>query len=257
MKTYNLTDEQKKILGKYNPFLMAVAGEEGLYGYAGASADEGAYDEVTLQPKGSYGYQRRNELDIDGEGYNLLCGIADDILSDMRYEISDYLYCDDCTEYGGVEITYDPAQSKFIIDLEIIIRVSNLSENEFTFDQLKNQTQGPWGQRYESLKKLGDPEFIEKMKKDYGNNLELNYDGGGDSGQINDYGYGDSWSVRVNRDIEYVGYEIIDLYHSGWENNEGGDGNIIFDFEKQTVILSHNEYGTDSETQHLGEVILK
>ena len=95
------------------------------------------------------------------------------------------------------------------------------------------------------------------MKKDYGNNLELNYDGGGDSGQINDYGYSDTGSVRVNRDIEYVGYEIIDIYHSGWENNEGGDGNIIFDFEKQTVILSHNENGTDTDVQHLGEVILK
>jgi hypothetical protein len=148
-------------------------------------------------------------------------------------------------------------KSIFTIDLEIGIRVSNLSENEFTFDQLKNQTQGPWGQRYESLKKLGDPEFIEKMKKDYGNNLELNYDGGGDSGQINDYGSSESGSVRVNQDIEYVGYEIIDLYHSGWENNEGGDGNIFFDFENQTVSLNHIDYGEDSVTESLGEFILK
>ena len=257
MITYNLTDEQKKILTKYNVYLMAVVGEEGLYGHAYASAEEGIYDAVSFQPKGTYGYQRRDELDINGEGYNLLCDIADSILSDRRDEISDYLYCDDCTEYGSVDITYDPVQSKFIIDLEIGVRVSNEYSREFTFDQLKNESQGQWGQRYNELKKLGDPEFIEKMKKDYGNTLEMTYDGGGDSGQINDYGSTDTGSSHIKNDIESIGYEVIDIYYSGWENNEGADGNIFFDFENQTVSLNHIDYGEDSVTESLGEFILK
>jgi hypothetical protein len=151
MITYNLTDEQKKILTKYNVYLMAVVGEEGLYGPAYVSVEDGIYDAVSFQPKGTYGYQRRDELDINGEGYNLLCDIADSILSDRSDEISDYLYCDDCTAYGTVDITYDPVQSKFIIDLEIGVRVSNESSREFTFDQLKNQPQGQWGQRYNAV----------------------------------------------------------------------------------------------------------
>ena len=91
------------------------------------------------------------------------------------------------------------------------------------------------------------------MKNDYGNILELTYDGGGDSGQINDFGETPTSSVRINQDIEYIGYEVIAIYYSGWENNEGGDGRITFDFENKTVTLHHTENFDDSETEELGE----
>jgi hypothetical protein len=121
------------------------------------------------------------------------------------------------------------------------------------FDDLKNKTQNQWGSKYVYLKKLGDSNFIEKMKKDYGNTLEITYEGGGDSGQINDYGDSETSSVRLNEDIEYTGYEIIDLYHSGWENNEGGDGRIKFNFDEGTVMLSHNMNYEDEFVQDIGE----
>ena len=94
------------------------------------------------------------------------------------------------------------------------------------------------------------------MKNDYGNTLEITYDGGGDSGQINDEGETPTSVVRINQDIEHIGYEIIDIRYSGWENNEGGDGRIVFDFENQLVNIYHNYYVENSESEDIGELKL-
>lgn len=38
--------------------------------------------------------------------------------------------------------------------------------------------------------------------------------------------------------IEYVTDELIDQHHAGWENNEGGQGEAIFDADAGTITLS-------------------
>jgi hypothetical protein len=152
-----------------------------------------------------------------------------------------------------VNAIYNPFNATLKVDLDITVRGEESYEHMYTFDELKNQPTGQWGQRYDELKKLGDPDFIEKMKQDYGNTLELTYDGGGDSGQINDEGETPTSVVRINRDIEYIGYEIIDIRYSGWENNEGADGRIVFDFENQLVNIYHNYYIENSDNEYIGE----
>lgn len=256
METIKLSEEDKKILNKYNLFLRAVAGDEGIYGYAHISEDEGIYDFSGFWPDGYYGYSRSHEIDPNSEGHNILYNIMDEYLLNKGTDYSDYLYCDNCTGYGTVNITYKPAESKFEIILDITVRGEESHEHMYTFDELKNQPTGQWGQRYKELKKLGDPDFIEKMKNDYGNTLEITYDGGGDSGQINDEGETPTSVVRINQDIENIGYEIIDIRYSGWENNEGGDGRIVFDFENQLVNIYHNYYVENSESEDIGELKL-
>jgi len=253
MKNIILSDEDKKILNKYNYLLMAVVGEDGLVGYGYVSEDEGLYDFVTLQPNTPDGWDRRNEIEPQSEGYNILYNAIEEFLQYNSSEFSDYLYCDNCTGYGMVNAIYNPFNSTLKVDLDITVRGEEEHYNEFTFEQLKNQPNGMWGQRYDELKKLGDPEFIEKMKQDYGNTLKLTYDGGGDDGQIHDDGHTDHGSVQIERDIEYVAYEIIDIYYSGWEIGEGGDGRIIFDFENQTVTLHHTYYVENSDNEYIGE----
>jgi hypothetical protein len=253
MENIKISDEDKKILNKYNHLLMAVVGEDGLVAYGYVSEDEGLYDFVTLQPAGPHGWERRNEIEPESEGYKILYDTIEEFLQYNSNEFSDYLYCDDCIGYGMVNAIYNPFNSTLKVDLDITVRGEEEHYNEFTFEQLKNQPNGMWGQTYNELKKLGNPEFIEKMKQDYGNTLELTYDGGGDSGQINDYGDTNHGSVHIERDIEYVGYEVIDIYYSGWENNEGGDGRIIFDFENQTVKLYHTYYVENSDNEYIGE----
>lgn len=249
MKNIKISEKYKQILNRYNHFLMAVVGEEGIYTYANVSEYYGLDLVDELRSSGGH------ELDLDtkSEGYNLLNDLVDGFLRENTIEFVDYLYCDECTGYGYVNVRYNPFNSTFSVNMDIGTRGYNTYEHDSTFERLKNQPQGQWGERYAELKKLGDSNFIEKMKKDYGNTLEISYEGGGDSGQINDYGDTDHGSVRINSDIEYVGYEVIATHYSGWENNEGGDGRITFDFENKTVTLHHTENFDDSETEELGE----
>jgi len=253
MENIKLSDKDRQMLNRYNHLLMAIVGEEGIYGYGYVSEDEGVYDFSGFQPVGPHGYSRRGELELNSEGYNLLYNLIDVFFEQNSNEFVNYLYCDDCTGYGHVNVTYNPFNSTFSVNIDIGTRGYNTHEHDFTFERLKNQPQGQWGEKYDELKKLGDSNFIEKMKKDYGNTLEISYEGGGDSGQINDYGDTDHGSVKINNDIEYIGYEVIAIYYSGWENNEGGDGRITFDFENKTVTLHHTENIEDSETEEIGE----
>jgi len=251
MENVKLSEEQKKILNKYNLYLMAVVGDSGLYWDGYLSEDDGLYD---FDGPHTRRYSMEDDIDRNGNGAAILSNIVEMHVKNKEDELISRLYCDNCNGYGSVNVRYSPAESTLNIMLSVSTRDSQETENFMSFDDLKNQTQNQWGSRYEYLKKLGDPEFIEKMKKDYGNSLTITYNGGGDSGQIEDYGENESGNVtRLNQDIEYTGYEIIDLYHSGWENNEGGDGRIVFNFEERTVILSHNMNYEDEFSEDLGE----
>jgi hypothetical protein len=86
---------------------------------------------------------------------------------------------------------------------------------------------------------------------------EISYEGGGDSGEINSYGDTSNGSVAIGQDIEYVGYEVIDIKFSGWENNEGGDGRIIFNFKDQNLEIHHTNNVEDSFTEEIETLILR
>jgi len=250
MENIKLTDEQRKIINRYNLYLMAVVGDSGIFWDGYISEDDGLYD---IEGPHSRRYDTSDDIDREGNGAILLNDIISEFIKNEEDNFISYLFCDDCTGYGSINVKYSPMDSKIKIFLNITTRDSQETKNFMTFDDLKNETQNQWGTKYEYLKKLGDPKFIEKMKKDYGNTLEITYYGGGDSGQINSYGDSETSSVQINEDIESTGYEIIDLYHSGWENNEGGDGRIKFDFEEGTVMLSHNMNYEDEFVQDIGE----
>ena len=254
MENIKLTDEQRNVLNKYNLYLMAVVGDGGIFWDGYVSEDEGLYD---FDGPHTRRYSMEDDIDSNGNGATMINDIVETYVNSIESVILDYLYCDDCSGYGSLNVKYSPVDSTLHLNLTISTIEREEYEKFMSFDDLKNQTQNQWGSRYEYLKKLGDPEFIEKMKKDYGNTLTINYNGGGDSGQIDDYGKNESDDdVRLNRDIEYTGYEIIDLYHSGWENNEGGDGRIVFNFEEKTVMLSHNQNYEGDFNENLGEIKL-
>lgn len=102
--------------------------------------------------------------------------------------------------------------------------------------------------------------------------IVIAYDGGGDSGQINEVaaeaadggsvalpavgcerfatGYDGSVVVDVTSleaALEEIGTEALAAYHSGWENNDGAFGTVTIDVAARTATLDHNVYFTDSE----------
>lgn len=104
--------------------------------------------------------------------------------------------------------------------------------------------------------------------------LTVNYDGYGDSGQLNDFiatlADGSDVSIgdlppsttaigddddsddaklpSLTEAVEQFCYDLIDAWHSGYENNEGGNGEFTFDVAAGTVTLVHNDVVIDHDT---------
>jgi hypothetical protein len=244
MKTIKLTDEQKQKLLRPNAYMSAVFGD-GIEWTLFCYSDESIYlDDVTEPlPAGDYGYNRKDDmLEIEKEpGFYFINDTALQITKDSEDSIYYELSCNDCSGSGVFTINYNPETQIFSTTIERYLRLSQTSENMKTFEEwASTQPQYQW-QKYEYLKKLLDPEFIEEYKnKGEGGVFELVYNGGGDSGQIEE-------PTDITQDIEYLGYEIIDFYHSGWENNEGADGRIVIDFNQRTISLYHEQYYEEGE----------
>jgi hypothetical protein len=66
----------------------------------------------------------------------------------------------------------------------------------------------------------------------------MNFSGYGDSGSIDDGNY--------SANIENLGYEMLDLFAAGFENDEGGEGTIYFDLEDKEMNLEYYENYGDS-----------
>jgi hypothetical protein len=98
--------------------------------------------------------------------------------------------------------------------------------------------------------------------------VTVNYDGSGDSGQIEEVEAWDTGNERIplpfdrkvelileNPDspcagqnleaaIETLAWDYLEI-HYGWENNDGAFGSFVFDVPARTITLEHNERYTD------------
>lgn len=102
--------------------------------------------------------------------------------------------------------------------------------------------------------------------------VTVTFDGGGDSGQIEDISavadnaklelpsaeielvshvWGQDEPKRtlmtVAEAIEQLAYDLLSLTHCGWENNDGAYGEFVFDVREQSISLDHNERYVTSE----------
>jgi len=76
--------------------------------------------------------------------------------------------------------------------------------------------------------------------------VEITYNGGGDSGYIDeDMGVDSKETVKVSAGIENVCYNILQEF-GGWEINEGSQGKITFDFVSDNYSVYH-EWNTERE----------
>jgi hypothetical protein len=89
--------------------------------------------------------------------------------------------------------------------------------------------------------------------------LTITYSGSGDSGQIDDW----TWESLIphkeldeddelNEKVCDFGWELVSACgHSGFENNEGGDGEIVWDTIKDEIQYKHRDAVISyEETEH-------
>lgn len=86
--------------------------------------------------------------------------------------------------------------------------------------------------------------------------VEVEYDGNGDSGQVDSVAFldshGDSVEVKADFDIteEFtnLAYSYLERKWGSWEDNEGSYGSLTFDVKKQRCEITHNERVMDENT---------
>ena len=87
-------------------------------------------------------------------------------------------------------------------------------------------------------------EFMESLKSQNIDFFTVNFDGGGDSGQIEPVG---SNGIRITRGVEDYLYEMLSNF-GGWEINEGSHGTFHFNVEPGNIELEFYEHSMEDET---------
>ena len=54
-------------------------------------------------------------------------------------------------------------------------------------------------------------------------------------------------AVNISAAVESLAYDVLEQTHSGWEDNDGAYGDIVFDVAERTITLDYNERYTASE----------
>jgi hypothetical protein len=239
-----LTPQQIKDLKRYSLLLQANNLEDGLtwtiqyWEGDGFQGLEGPYyngrssDHIGFTPKSIEDLfeDYSNQFNTD-EFYNEEFGMAD----------------------GSLSFTIYADRQEIVIDRTYRTRESENTENRVSFEQVNSTEQHWWGRndREREIKKLTNDNYVNKLIEEYGNTITISYEGGGDDGWLNDnMDTEKQGSVTVPPLLESMIYEIISIYHSGYENNEGGYGAITLDLVNKYANIDHTSYydGDDNET---------
>jgi hypothetical protein len=225
-----LTDKQKNDLRRFSLILNSLNMEDGVeYVYRHYDEWEG------YEPEGPYyGNQNvKDELDfIPGSIGPLFEEIKDNFDTDLFYND----YYDNYT--GGLQIYVNAENKMLIVKYYYYTMINEDSRIEKSFKELSEMS-NPWRSGEKEVKKLTNEEFLNEMRELYGSYVEMTYDGSGDSGWIQDQVDSDEGSKGMTNELENIAYEALELFHAGWEINEGSSGNIKFNFEDQTLTITH------------------
>ena len=102
------------------------------------------------------------------------------------------------------------------------------------------------------------PEAARQLKNCGVVRVDIQYDGCGDSGQIEGIRYlnGEDEAIHPIGQIDFTEDGILDLFydllevrHPGWENNDGAFGEFAWDLAADTLTHTHNSRFTDYDTE--------
>ena len=224
-----LTPEEKKYLGKVSRYLSSL----------GISYGEITFEMEPDDDEISYGenyFPTHFENNYTAEIPDGLVPILKKIISYVDDEgLYDELPNDANIVYQGFEITIDSVKKE-------------ISLTHMYSYQTEGDTQGvEYDDMIEEWEEKGVFDDIEIPEDNY---LVLKYNGGGDSGYIeSNFESGQP----VPPEIEEWCYQQLEDNFSGWEINEGSQGEFQFDFNEKTVILSHAYNIEESRSNTLWE----
>lgn len=245
MSEIKILPEMKKELSKFNLYLRAIMDEGQIHWEFYFDGDEGGFYDMY----GPYvGYQYNDQIDLKNHIIEFFTDKIDDFSREQEDHMYDLTSCDLCNGRGSMHVHYNPITSSIIYNFYYTEKESHGFENIKSFQEI-SQIDTWFGGGKQLYKKLNDDEFVKQLIEQNGGRtvFEMSYNGYGDSGYI---------ETNYSADIETLGYEIIDLFYSGWENNEGADGTILIDCDNKKVILNHTYYSEEDMHEDGGEIRL-
>lgn len=238
-----LTDQQIKDLKKFSLILNSMNLEDGVqYKYNCYDDWDHGLDGPTYRGRSVY------EVGLLPQSIDIL---FDDIKND--FDIDNFYNDYYGTANGSLNFEINADKKQIIITYDFYETKTEETKIEHTFQNVVNTTT-PWYRegRDRKDKLLVNPEFISEMLKKYGDIVEITYEGSSDSGWLNDEVASSDGETSLDGRLEDITYELLDLYHSGWEINEGSSGTFAYNFQNKTVSVNHNQnYDEEIEENYM------
>ena len=247
-----LTEKQKKDLNSFSLILNSLNMEDGVewsYRYY----DEWQDDE----PYGPF----YNNRDVSSE-LNFLPGSIGELFEEIKENFdTGNLYNEYYgTENGNLFFILNAEKKEIIVNYDYYDMITEESNIEKNFSDFSNVTAG-WRGEERAVKTLTNQNVVNELIKQYSNFCKLRYDGGGDSGWIEDEIETENGITKIKKEtdddvdgieanLETISYDLLDLYYGGWEINEGSTGSINYNFQEQKVTMTHYQNVESTELEH-------
>lgn len=234
--------DQYKKLKRFSNFLMSedntsIEWQSYVYDYGDADNPYG--------PFGVGGSRKIDGIENFRDVISFLELVMETTLEKLDY--SKYMGCDDCTGNGTMNILFYPETLKMEFVLDVEEMVTHSYSKTKTFKEISEFTSDYYGERFDNMKKLNDPNFVNQYAEELGPHLEVTYDGGGDSGYIQD-------EEGIPAVFGEISFEILSAFYSGWEINEGSRGTITYDFINNKVSINHDLFETEGSNVDVYEI---
>ena len=122
----------------------------------------------------------------------------------------------------------------------------------YTTEGDTNTTEWNYTENEDVDKMFQDLENLEDLENDErGRILVLRYDGGADSGYVEDRFEDEIFNIPAN--IGDWCYDKLESMHGGWEINEGSRGSFEFDLDNKKITLYHTDNVNEDESNTIYE----
>ena len=247
-----LTEKQKKDLNSFSLILNSLNMEDGVEWYY-SYYDEWQDDE----PNGP----QYNNRDVGSE-LNFLPGSIGELFEEIKenFDTGNFYneYYDN--ENGNLFLILNAEKKEIIVNYDYYDMITEESNIEKNFSDFSNVTAG-WRGEERAVKTLTNQNVVNELIKQYSNFCKLRYDGGGDSGWIENEIETENGITEIKKqtdvdvdgieaNLETISYDLLDLYYGGWEINEGSSGSINYNFQEQKVTMTHYQNVESTELEH-------
>lgn len=173
-----------------------------------------------------------NEMSRNIESYERIDTVIDNIIENNNLnEI-----VEDCYNRGSLRINIDCKERILTVDGWEVVYGSEPNGSDYDLDEIK--------EKYDEETNQQVDELFQKLEE-MGEEATINFSGGGDDGEVDDYIMINNESFPIPNRINDMIYDMLSD-HSGWENNEGAQGSWTFRPDQKTVEFDFN-YNTEDE----------